>query len=179
MPSRAADYPPCDAPNGATATSSPPAAASGKSHADGEEEDQTAGDPNDEAAEVLVGVRGEIGQNARRGGVVRVQHAPRHGDEDRDDDHGQADHKIEHLHRIGSARQFRRGRKHGPPQMTAATMIMRLLDDVHTVMIHGQIVEGRQMPGDSTRLKQAKAPDGRSAGVRAPARGMGGGRARA
>src|SRR5215510_7438397 len=55
--------------------------------ADRDEEDEPAGDPHDETAQVLIEVRGEDGPDAGGGRIVRIQYALRHRDEDRHDDH--------------------------------------------------------------------------------------------
>src|SRR4029077_587158 len=62
---------------------------------DGErgQEDQPARDPHDEAAQVLVGPRGELRPDARRRRVVGIEQAVRHRDEDGYHHHRQADHE--------------------------------------------------------------------------------------
>ena len=116
-------------------------------HRDGQEEHEATRDPHDQAAQVLVGVSAQAWPHPGRRGVVRVEDAVRHGDEDRDDHHGKADHEqVEQLHRVGRARQLGGGRQHGPPQEHRRGHDHEVLDHVDGMHLHGQIVERGQVP---------------------------------
>src|SRR5229473_1898476 len=105
---------------------------------EGGQEDHAARDPHDEAAQVLIGLRGEPLPDAGGRRVVRVEQAVRHRDEDGHHHHRQPDHEeVQHLHRVGGAGQLVERRQHRPPQDHRGDHDHEVLHDVHRVLLHG------------------------------------------